>query len=463
MEITAFSELNKLFVQKLSDESPYVTDGKSFIKIMQHGLSYARIKDNNKLIKNYLSLPFEVQLGIMKIKSLLRKPIQQANFSSPILIIEPNRFIKDENGQYHSMYFERLAESLHDFGLTWITKKHDDGFPTKLSLNRLPHDYPTPDKIECDFLKLILKTLKKIKGCDTYTNFEKQHIQSAFHIYFDDFRFYYNLLKGSRVKCVLFICHYQTEGLIAALQALGIRAIEVQHGLIAENDLYYAYPNQFSNVVVNADFPDNILVYGSYWNSILSRGCEFKQKQIVVAGDYIWRKSAPDLNIKKKNTVLICAQKNMHVDYVRYAEKLSSVRAKHPDWQWILKLHPLEAYKSYYDPLRKLGFEIIDTERTLDNLLLECRIQISIFSTTFYDALGFDVVNFSLQNYGIHQDYAADMISECVALPLSFEDDPIERYKNIGDQANKLLKREEVYASFDEDSVRSLILSTLNQ
>lgn len=461
MDLTSYSELNRLFDDKLRDESPYVTDGRSFIKIMQHGLSYARINDNGKLIKNYLSLPIIVQVGIMQLKSLLRKPIRQANITTPLVIIEPNRLIADEKNEWHSMYFERLAHLLSDLDITWITKKKDSRFPTELSLNQLPHDYPSPDKIERDFLKLIMRTLKKIKACNTYTDFEKRHIQSAFHIYFDDFRFYYNLFKESRLKCVLFICHYQTEGLIAALHALNIRAIEIQHGLIAQNDLYYAYPSHFAKGIRNADFPDHILVYGAYWKSLLLRGCEFRADEITVAGDYIWRKPSPISTTQKRNTVLICAQKNMHVDYVRYAENLTDVRAKHPDWHWIIKLHPLEAYKSFYDPLRKLGFEIVDSERTLDDLLAECRIHISIYSTTFYDALGFDVVNFSLQNYGIHRDYAADMITERAALPLSVDDDPIACFEKINLQDAKLLTRDEVYATFDAQAVRTLIESAL--
>ncbi len=463
MELTPFSVLNSLFNEKLKDERPYVTDGKSFIKIMQHGLSYAKNNASKKLIKNYLSWPYALQVAIMHGKSKMRKPIAPANIQTPFVIIEPNRLISDDQGQFHSMYFERLSEVLGEGQVTWITKKKDARYPTTIALNTLPHSYPAPDTIELDYLKLILRTLKKIQASALYSALEKEHIQSAFHIYFDDFRFYYNLFKGSNFKCLFFICHYQTEGLIAALQALNIRSVEAQHGLIAENDLYYAYAQHFEKGVHNADFPDQILVYGSYWKSLLLRGCEFSSDKIIVAGDYIWRKPNAVVHAPKKNTVLICSQKNMHKDYVGYAEKLRTVQAKHPDWNWIIKLHPLEPNKQFYEPLKSQGFTIIDTERILDDLLLECRIQISIYSTTFYDSLGFEVVNFSLQNYGIHRDYAADMIKERVALPLAIDEDPIERYYQLKEQPSTLLEREEVYGTFNRKAIESITSYAMNQ
>ncbi|MFN5620014.1 MAG: hypothetical protein ACK478_01805, partial [Flavobacteriales bacterium] len=419
-------------------------------------------KDESKLIKNYLGFPAFVQIGLMRIKALLRKPMAALQVNTPFLIIEPNRIIADPNGHLHSVYFERIAETIGQERVTWITKKKDKRFPTAIALNQLPHDYPSPDKNEIRVLNVILKTLKKLLADDRFTAKEKAHIQSSLHIYFDDFRFYYRLFKDSKVKCVLFICHYQTEGLIAALNVLGIQAVEAQHGLIAQNDLYYAYKHHFAKGLNNADFPDHILVYGNYWKELLLRGSEFKPNQIHIAGDYFWRNTAAKSPTIKQNTVLICSQKTMHEEYVGYAEKLLPILRKYPDWRWIIKLHPLEANKNLYEPLKVLGFEIIDTERTLDDLLHESRIQISIYSTTFYDALGFDVVNFSLQNYGTHSDYAADMLTEKVALPLRVDEDPIARYYAEKADPSALLSRDEVYPPFDANAVKALLDSCIN-
>jgi CDP-glycerol glycerophosphotransferase (TagB/SpsB family) len=89
----------------------------------------------------------------------------------------------------------------------------------------------------------------------------------------------------------------------------------------------------------------------------------------------------------------------MHEEYVAYAQRLKLLMTKHPDWKWVIKMHPLEKNKDQYIELVKDGFEIIDREKSLTALLKESSIQISIYSTTFFDALGFSIENYSLQDY----------------------------------------------------------------
>jgi hypothetical protein len=231
----------------------------------------------------------------------------------------------------------------------------------------------------------------------------------------------------------------------------------LQHGLISGNDLYYQYSSTFKKGVKHAFFPDNICVFGTYWKEQLLKGCEFEFSQITLAGDYQWHAEKSDFNLIQRNQVLICSQKTMHEEYIAYAHQLKKFMSKHPDWKWVIKMHPLEMHKEQYYKLEEYGFEIIDNQKTLTELLLESRIQISIYSTTFFDALGYNVDNFSLQGYSIHSDYAASMIAERVAHPLFFDEDPIEKHlTSTGDR--QLLSRDEVYAPFDSEAIRSAIL-----
>ena len=85
------------------------------------------------------------------------------------------------------------------------------------------------------------------------------------------------------------------------------------------------------------------------------------------------------------------------------------------------------------------------------------KIQISIYSTTFFDALGCGTTNYSIQNYGPYKDYAAEMIAEGVAAALSFDEDPIEKFIQAKDSIPQR-SREEVYSSFDAVALRNAIL-----
>jgi hypothetical protein len=119
-------------------------------------------------------------------------------------------------------------------------------------------------------------------------------------------------------------------------------------------------------------------------------------------------------------------------------------------------MHPLEKNKELYRALEKDGFAIIDTEQSLVTLLRESRIQISIYSTTFYDALGYNISNYSLQEYSIYKDYAAQMVTEGVAQPLHVDEDPIQKHlQSKGTES--LRSREEVYAPFDAKAILAAI------
>jgi hypothetical protein len=461
MELTPFSIVNQYTKERLLHHSRYSTNKYSFLKIFQHGLSYALNKNDQKLIKNYLGLPMWIQLGILYMKSLRSKTASAKIQFKETILLDPVRLVNDEKGNWHSIYFDKIVNELGRNNVTWISLRKVKDIQCDCNLEDFARSHPYPDAIEKDLLHHICLALKQAKATSQFSGYEIKHISSALHIFYEEFRFYYNAFKGKNIKTAFFICHYHNEGLIAALRFLGVKSIEVQHGLIASNDLYYVYHEQFAARTHKGFFPDQIMVYGPYWKRLLETGCEFRARNIHVAGDYLFRSSNIEYgNMRKENVILVCAQKNMHIDYVRYAHILSKHIEYHKDWRGIIKMHPLEKEKEAYYELRKLGFEIVDHEKSLDDLLRLSKIQISIYSTTFYDALGFDVVNFSLQDYGSMSDYASDMISEGVATSLTIMEDPIVKYLAIKASGQELLPREDVYATFDSSVVQELLYSS---
>jgi hypothetical protein len=88
-------------------------------------------------------------------------------------------------------------------------------------------------------------------------------------------------------------------------------------------------------------------------------------------------------------------------------------------------------------------------------LLSQCKIQISVYSTTFFDALGLGVLNLSIQNYTSGSDYAASMVTEGVALPIDFDSDPVALFDESSPR--DLLQREDVYAGVNLSNLKQLI------
>jgi hypothetical protein len=430
----------------------------SFLKIFQHALTYEQAGADYRILNNYLHLPFSVQKALLWLKAIQTKR-QKTIGLRDVVFIDPARIVRDDSGGWHSVYMERAIRLFNRQDVSVLSRKYEPYLPCEAALDKLPRAYSFPDKAELEMLHEISLVAKNVLRSSNWSDIQKKHILSAIHVFYDDFRFYYNLFKGQPVKSVVFISHYHNEGLIAALNVLNIRSVELQHGLISGNDLYYQYASILSNGVKNAFFPDTICVYGSYWKTQLLKGCEFESTQITVAGDYQWSADESASMVLPYKQVLICAQKNMHEEYVAYAQRLKLLMTKHPDWKWVIKLHPLEKNKDQYIELVKDGFEIIDREKTLTALLKESSIQISIYSTTFFDALGYSIENYSLQDYSVYSDYAAEMVSEGVAEPLRVDEDPIE--KHLLSKGRKTLRpRSEVYGQFDEIAMRNAILGS---
>jgi hypothetical protein len=451
MQIRPFSEIREYFRLKLNDPAVCLSSDQeySFLKILQHALSYAMIGDKNKLIRNYLHLPYSAHAAILYAKSIMRPSGRFGNSFKRNVIIDPGRTIRDAGGVVHSVYFEKLRKCLEETGCTTILKKKTAGLDADILLDHFMHQYPAPDLQERKMLRRVHDIVALTINSGKFSATELEYIKSCLHIFFDDFRFYYHIFKGSGAERVYFICHYHSEGLIAALNILGIKSIELQHGLISGNDLYYAYDSVFRPSLKNAFFPDKILVYGDYWKRILLRGSEFREDQIQVAGDYLYRNaSAASRPAEKENLILICAQKGMHEDYVNYCLMLKKNLSLHSGWRAIVKLHPLESKKEAYEILKEHGFDIAPPDTSLDDLLAKSKIQISIYSTTFFDAIGFDVLNLSVQHYGTSADYAADIIREGVAAPIRHDEDPVAVYLNTKPDNVKSLTRSEIYASF---------------
>jgi hypothetical protein len=459
MELVPFSVINEYLKEKLLHPSRYSRASYSFLKIFQHGLYFHFTKQKHKVIFNYLHFPMWVQEFVYWIKSKRKRQKDSITYSlKELVILDPGRVVPGTDNQWHSIYFDKISALIGAEKLTIINQREGSKNQSDYSLEELTRTLPSLDEIERTLLKELNESLQFAGKSKQFSTSELSQIRSAMHIFFEEFRVYYNLLKNQPTKILLFICHYHNEGLIAATKSLGIECVELQHGLIASNDLYYVYHEQFASVIGKSFFPDKILVYGTYWKRILENGCEYHSHQIFVAGDYLYRINQQELpSIKKENLVLVCAQKNMHDDYTRYVIELMKHASIFPDWKVIVKLHPLEKNKDAYFELEALGAEIRDIETPLDSLLLRAKIQISIYSTTFYDALGFDVCNYSLQNYGSMSDYAADMISESVALPLLIHENPIHKFLHQLDTAPPLAMRNQVYSSFNSQAVMDAI------
>lgn len=459
MKFVSFSELNTVLAEKLANARLFSGKVANYVKVFQHAITYSENDFTNKLLPTRFNKSASFIALLYKIKSLLRPTSMRSVELERVLILDQGRTGLDKNGTPRSTYFDTIVRTIGrancSIMLTDTRSKLEDYDCSFEEFNNL-RNRPL-HKAEKAVLRDIKEVMTKAGHSGTFSEKEMDYVRSGFQVFFEEFHLFYQLLKDQSVEVVMTDTHYHKEGAICAMKMLGVKVVEIQHGLVASNDLYYVYDQYIAEVREKALFPDEMLLYGEYWKNLLLKGYEHSADELIVVGDYNFKiEEVSQLQREKKDILFIAAQKNMPEYYIEYTGKLLEQMSRlHPKWMVQLKLHPLEKQPELYEELKShKNFQLVGNESDLLELLAEARIQVSIYSTTFFDALGLNVINFTIQNFSPSADYAADIAEEGVAFPIDFNADPVAEYINLKEQKVAFLERQEVYAEFSPDCLQ---------
>jgi len=439
-----FAEINEAFETRFPDLSVFEGSQFNYFKLAQHAHSFELTSAEDKLLpKGSLGSWWFYALK-QRVKQWKHPATGFPPKSKTNLILEGERFLQTNDGKI-SPITTRILERLADVSW-WDTK----GTFVQEADFSVAHFEPTDVRLDCHLREVYLDLRNVyrnvVESTPDYSMFH-HYFESALLVYFEAYRKNYGLLKAAQPSRVFFICHYHNEGLIGACKYLGIRTTELQHGLISSRDIYYVYPPRFASVYTRGIFPDELWVYGAYWKELFVGAAEEKSAQITVVGDYRYERLQPAAGMREQAFVL-CSQKNLHEPYIAYIRFLKSeVLPVHPDWKLIVKMHPLERRQDLYFAEANEQVEILPVSAPLSDVLNRCQFQVSIYSTTFFDALAFNLPNFALGNTGFSSDYVSEMVERRVAFPLNKEQDPIALYATQNWDGN-LLSAGEVFSDF---------------
>lgn len=279
---------------------------------------------------------------------------------------------------------------------------------------------------------------------------ELHYLDSSLHSYLMRYSRCLGSYDPKKNKKVFFTVHYINEGFICAMRDMGIQTVELQHGLISGADLYYVYPEAYRPWIKDMFLPDYLFMYGDLWRNRLLQGIEWKPEQLLMMGDYTELFVQEEEKKEKENIVLMCAQKFLSDEYLPWIEKLKVVLKIHPDWKMVVKLHPYEPKEDIpkYMALASDQVEIVQTG-SLNDWFSISKIQLSVYSTTFYDAIGYDIMNYALIHTGTYDAYVDEMIAAEVAVGIEMTEDPIERFLKEGVNSI-LLNKSSIYSQWDQ-------------
>lgn len=395
-------------------------------------------------------------------KSNIKKIKQELSFINDKKIILRGTY-KLEQGVKSSRVFNNITKELSSDSYCFINdvRLKDTNSKADLDLAYLYNDvvYQSLSKEEVTLLKELQNTYSKIEKESKFDKLELINIRFAIQKFFLDYLKWSRILKESKAKYFIFRCHYHFEGMLLALKRKGIKTIELQHGLIAEEDIFYVMPKVVAIVAERALFADEIWVYGEAWKNTLLKGGEYPVGKIKFFGYYVDDKIVVNesllniLNVKKgRKVILVTTQTGLHEKFIEYINWLKVDMNNKGLWMSyliVIKAHQNEE-KGIYNELLEQD-NVCLYEGNIDSIFNESDIMLSVYSTTIIEALRFKINCYSLfvERYS---DYIDSFVKKGYSRKLFINDNIIE----MNNRSSYRVDPESLFAPINIELIKSL-------
>ncbi len=443
---TPFPEVHAYVLKKLDGRFDCVGERGSYLKVFQSALHYyLNNRQNAKQKRQFFKSPVWVHwfyFLVLYLKTLTKK----RTIHQPYVIQDPGRLTAEGN----SVFFTKIKNALPKESFVILVKRRQAQAKNEQAIEEAEGKFVFPGvrvwKQLCD-LRLVYQNAVQ---SGRWNPEELHYLDSSLHSYLMRYSRCLGSYDPKKNKKVFFTVHYINEGFICAMRDMGIQTVELQHGLISGADLYYVYPEAYRPWIKDMFLPDYLFMYGDLWRNRLLQGIEWKPEQLLMMGDYTELFVQEEEKKEKENIVLMCAQKFLSDEYLPWIEKLKVVLKIHPDWKMVVKLHPYEPKEDIpkYMALASDQIELVQTG-SLNDWFSKSKIQLSVYSTTFYDAIGYDIMNYALIHTGTYDAYVDEMIAAEVAVGIEMTEDPIERFLKEGVNSI-LLNKSSIYSQWDQ-------------
>lgn len=420
----SFKNFKKEFYSKFKDYKIFEGTEFNYFKIALEGLKvnyFQRGEFSNSVF--YPNLKYYIFYFLNRFRKTLSGEISRFNLHLEIskknkfpeyLIIDPGRSVKNSDGDLVPIYFSKIYQSLKkNHTVFYVSEKKIDNYndfndiysDLKSLGNTIKHSHSNELRIE------IKKVFLKIKKNSNFSFEDLENIKCAFQKFYNEAIFWLKILESLSPENILMICHYHNEGLIFAAKKLNLKVVEYQHGLIAKSDIFYNFPPEVKNLKKDCLFPNEIRTYGNHWSSILLNGNFLEKDKIKVVkyffyvSLYISKKDKKMLMsfVNNRKIILVTTQTFLSKYFSTYIDKLIKILDK--EYCIIIKPHPDESVEFYSKYLN--SNDVIISNISTEFLLSLANIHITIYSSTAFDALRYNIASFY-----IYCENQIDYISE---------------------------------------------------
>jgi hypothetical protein len=439
MKDQTYTEFKEEFYSKFEDLALLDCQDFNVLKIVLDGLKVDYLKRGK--YKTYLFYPsfiHRLYLFLKRIKSIKKSRFKELKkyANRKYLIVDPARYKKSNDNSVVSTYFHHFYQQLSDF--TSVSEHYNKHQLFDFSLQELHQElmFEPLSKDEIRLRKELKSCYTRITQLNKFSNDDLENIRIAFDQFFKSYRSNDRIIKVLKPELAYLVCHYHKEGLMLALKRNGVKSIELQHGLIAPEDIFYIFPDRVKCIKEKALFADEIWVYGDFWKQRLLKGAEYAENQIKVVGYYQYEnRSVPDIIANQltllkndKKVLLFTSQVTLAKEVSEYLLFLANdIKKKQLDYVIWLKMHPSEN-KNMYATLDGVD-NIVIVEENPEYLFAYANLVVSVFSTTLYDAFRYNLPCFSLYIKEF-ADYVNSVVESGVAELIYNDQNPIEFLSN---------------------------------
>lgn len=466
--LLSFDKFKQSFYDRVPDLQLFNADRINLLKVVLDGLKvdYAG-KGKVRVILFQPLWWMRLLLWLLRIRKgnetrALRKTLSALRLNGPkkFMVADHSGRVYTEGGSTCSFYCANVVQALGRSNVHVISegsKRHADDVDLKLpSYNLQLLAAIGLNSASLTMLQQLRKAFTRIQAAGIFTEAELLNIQVGFQQFFLQYVCWSFLLKETAITRAYVWPHYHREGSILAFRDRGIEVIELQHGLIAEEDVFYGFPARISEVKTDLLFADRILVYGEFWKEQLLKGHAYKENQIILSGYFPHVPAVPELRLNEIRSltgglqiILITTQTYMHDFFIRYIQFLSAdLLTRNLPYCIAVKFHPAEK-PELYKALAVLSNVIVVTD-PVDVLMKVAALHVSVYSTTMFDALRSGVVNYSVY-YDELGDYIRMFSREGVCTIIQPDENPLDYQKAANDTRNV----EFYYSTFNPQTLLS--------
>lgn len=203
VEYKSFQEINDYVKQRLTKPEVFHSGKHSFLKVMQHALSYCLNDWTRLLLPNKMHWPFPLLVMYYTLTGL--RGTKANHKLRKNVILDQGRIYRKSASEVQSMYFHRIKQFLGDANTSVVVQQPEHGLKGDYTKAELQNIKSWPDVHELSMLREVKTVADQIRSYSGFSEKEKSFMLSALHVYFTSFRSYYLMLKNQKVENIFFI------------------------------------------------------------------------------------------------------------------------------------------------------------------------------------------------------------------------------------------------------------------